>query len=87
MEEKKKTYETFDLLSPLTAKNTFSCVRAEGCVYETDEGKRLVDMNEMRVVLGQKNRNFESAMTAAINGITAPKGGIPENRLKLYRYF
>ena len=44
MEEEKKTYETFDLLSALTAKNTFSCVSAEGCVYETEDGKKLVDM-------------------------------------------
>lgn len=86
MSEAKKTYETFDLLSPLMAKQSISCVSADGCVYETNDGKKLVDMNEMRVVLGQKNKKFENALIEALEKITAPKGEIPEARLKLYRY-
>lgn len=86
MTEKEKMYEEFDLLSPLSCGKDISCIRADGAAYETKDGQTLVDFNEMRVVLGQGNKAFEKAMAQAMAGITAPKVGAPEVRLKLYRY-
>ena len=67
-------YSEFDLLSHLSGGESEVFLKGEGAVYETAAGRRLVDLNEMRVVLGQGNPAFESGMIQALRGVTAQKG-------------
>ena len=48
-------------------------VRARGASYFTADGREYVDLNEMRVVLGQENEAFIRALTDALHSVTAPK--------------
>lgn len=48
-------------------------VRASGASYFTADGREFVDLNEMRVVLGQENEAFIRALTDALHSVTAPK--------------
>ena len=47
-------------------------VRASGASYFTADGREFVDLNEMRVVLGQENEAFIRALTDALHSVTAP---------------
>mgnify|MGYP003223249455 CR=1 FL=1 len=42
-------------------------VRASGASYFTADGREFVDLNEMRVVLGQENEAFIRALTDALH--------------------
>lgn len=48
-------------------------VHASGASYFTADGREFVDLNEMRVVLGQENEAFIRALTDALHSVTAPK--------------
>lgn len=68
----------FDLLSPLRGgQERLDLTGGEGARYWTEDGRQVVDLNEMRVVLGQNNVRFQTAMAEAFHGFTAPKAGIP----------
>lgn len=84
----KKTGEekNFDFLAPLYSANMPKFVSGEGVAYYTADGKEYIDMNEMRVVLGQRNKEFEEAMLTALRGITAPKDDLTEAKQRLYQY-
>lgn len=63
-----------DLLAPLHPSDPLpTFVRASGASYFTADGREFVDLNEMRVVLGQGNEAFTQAVTDALHAITAPK--------------
>ena len=63
-----------DLLAPLHPSDPLPpFVRASGASYFTADGREFVDLNEMRVVLGQGNEAFTQAVTDALHAITAPK--------------
>ena len=63
-----------DLLAALHPSDPLpSFVRASGASYFTADGREFVDLNEMRVVLGQGNEAFTQAVTDALHAITAPK--------------
>lgn len=63
-----------DLLAPLHPSDPLPpFVRASGASYFTADGREFVDLNEMRVVLGQGNEVFTQAVTDALHAITAPK--------------
>ncbi len=63
-----------DLLAPLHPSDSLPpFVRASGASYFTADGREFVDLNEMRVVLGQGNEAFTRAVTDALRAITAPK--------------
>lgn len=79
-------YEEFDLLSPLSDRSDEVFLRGEGAVYEMADGRRLVDLNEMRVVLGQRNPAFESGMIQALRGVTTQRGAPSQAKLELYRH-
>lgn len=81
-----EVYKEFDLLSPLSEAHCPTFVHAEGAAYETEDGRTVVDLNEMRVVLGQGNAAFQSAMAQAMADITACKGGAPAAKLELCRH-
>ncbi|MBR2131176.1 MAG: aspartate aminotransferase family protein [Oscillospiraceae bacterium] len=75
----------YDLLAPLHAAPTLRFVRGEGASYFTEEGREYVDLNEIRLVLGQNNRKFHQVMVDALGDITTMRG---ENYAKaeLLRY-
>ena len=77
--------ENFDLLSPFSAAGR-GFVRAQGASYWTAGGREMVDLNEMRVVLGQNNQPFQQAMARALGEITAPKGDGSGAKTALLRY-
>lgn len=81
-----KEYQAFDLLSPLQTLRGPEVVRGDGAALTTAEGQELVDLNEMRVVLGQRNRAFLAAMSEAFSGYTAPKNGTSPAKARLLRY-
>lgn len=76
----------FDLLSPLQPKHLPPFVDGEGALLLDDEGHSWVDLNEMRVVLGQKNPGFARAMETAMQGYTAPKNGCSPSKKRLLEY-
>lgn len=82
-----KSYKEYDLLSPLGTADKDQYVRAEGAAFYDKDGKCFVDMNEMRVVLGQENKEFEAAMAEAFQGCTSLRGGMTDYKERLYRYF
>lgn len=63
----------FDLTAPVRAAAQHEFVSAQGVTYRTADGEEFVDLNEMRVVLGQGNAAFAQAITDALGGITAQK--------------
>ncbi|MBR2894935.1 MAG: aspartate aminotransferase family protein [Oscillospiraceae bacterium] len=69
----------YDMLAPIHAASTLHFVRGEGASYFTEDGKEYVDLNEIRLVLGQNNREFNQAMVDALGDITTMRG---ENRAK-----
>lgn len=79
-------YSEFDLLSHLSGGESEVFLKGEGAVYETAAGRRLVDLNEMRVVLGQGSPAFESGMIQALRGVTAQKGAPSAAKLELCRH-
>ena len=81
-----KDYQEFDLLSPLHASLEPEAVRGNGAALITAEGQELVDLNEMRVVLGQGNEAFTAAMSKAFSEFTAPKNGRSPAKERLLRY-
>lgn len=63
-----------DLLEPLHPTDPLPrFVRAEGASYYTVDGREYIDLNEMRVVLGQNNVPFKEAISRAYGDITAAK--------------
>ena len=53
----------FDLLAPLRDnQERLDLTGGEGARYWTEDGQQVVDLNEMRVVLGQNNARFQAAM-------------------------
>lgn len=76
----------FDFLALLHPVGMPEFVSGEGAAYYTADGKEYIDMNEMRVVLGQHNLEFESVMSIALGKITAPKDGEAWAKKRLYQY-
>ena len=67
--------EAFDLLSPLSMGHGHHAVSGSGALLTMENGETMVDLNEMRVVLGQQNTAFIQAMEQAVTGFSAPKDG------------
>lgn len=67
--------EAFDLLSPLSMGHGHHAVSGSCALLTMENGETMVDLNEMRVVLGQQNTAFIQAMEQAVTGFTAPKDG------------
>ena len=58
----------FDLLAPLRdGQEQPELTGGEGARYWTADGCSVVDLNEMRVVLGQNNAAFQEAMEKAFS--------------------
>ena len=64
----------YDMLNPLHSTSSLRFVRGEGASYYTDDGKEYVDLNEIRLVLGQNNHAFNQAMIDALCKITTMRG-------------
>lgn len=64
----------YDMLNPLHSTSSLRFVRGEGASYYTDDGKEYVDLNEIRLVLGQNNHAFNQAMIDALGKITTMRG-------------
>lgn len=77
---------TFDLLSPLRESGGPEIAGGAGAVLREKDGRTLVDLNEMRVVLGQKNEMFNAAMAEAFGRLTVQKNGTSPAKEKLLRY-
>ena len=57
-----ESIEEFDLLSPLSNGNSHRAIGGSGALLTMESGETTVDLNEMRVVLGQQNVAFNQAM-------------------------
>ncbi len=68
-----KEHKLHDLLNPLRTPDAPAFSRAEGAAYFAEDGSRAVELNEMRVVLGQRNRAFNRAMEAALEEVTSSR--------------
>ena len=79
------SYEEFNLLAPFDRRREDLFVRAEGAAYQTAGGRQVLDLNEMRVVLGQNNAAFQQRMAQALSEITAPKDGVSTAKEELFR--
>lgn len=74
----------FDLLAPLRdGQEQPELTGGEGARYWTADGCSVVDLNEMRVVLGQNNAAFQEAMEKAFSEFTAPKNGLSPTKTQL----
>ena len=74
----------FDLLAPLRdGQEQPELTGGEGARYWTADGRSVVDLNEMRVVLGQNNAAFQEAMEKAFSEFTAPKNGLSPAKTQL----
>ncbi|XCP84730.1 aspartate aminotransferase family protein [Roseburia hominis] len=82
-----KSYKEYDLLSPLKLTEADQYVRAEGAAFYDKDENCFVDMNEMRLVLGQGNKEFEAAMAEAFQGCTSLTGNMTCYKERLYQYF
>lgn len=79
-----KEEQEYDLLAPLGYHGP-EVTGGEGALLYTAQGQTLVDLNEMRVVLGQNNADFQQAMVRALKGVTAPKNGFSAAKGQLLR--
>lgn len=74
----------FDLLAPLRdGQKQPELTGGEGAHYWTTDGRSVIDLNEMRVVLGQNNTAFQAAMEKAFSEFTAPKNGVSPAKTQL----
>lgn len=80
------SYREFDLLYPLQKNESERYPYAEGAAFYTEDKKRVVDMNEMRIVLGQNNQRFIDAMDRALHENTTMTGNINGYKERLYQY-
>lgn len=78
--------ENFDLLSPLCSPVCPDITGGKGALLTDGKGHSWVDMNEMRVVLGQGNEAFIAAMGEALRGYTAPRNGMSPAKKRLMEY-
>ena len=77
----------FDLLAPLRDnQERLDLTGGEGARYWTEDGQQVVDLNEMRVVLGQNNARFQAAMAEAFHAFTAPKSGTSPAKTQLMEW-
>ena len=53
MHTMQENIEAFDLLSPLSMGHGHHAVSGSGALLTMENGETMVDLNEMRVVLGQ----------------------------------
>lgn len=81
-----KAYEEFDLLNSMRNKEESTYVSANGATFVKESGEHVIDMNEMRVVLGQNNEKFKQAVIRAMNDITSLKGKKNYAKERLYQY-
>lgn len=70
----KGEYLKFDLLSPLQHQEEAGYIAGDQAVYETEDGKQAIELNEMRIVLGQSNKPFLHAMEQAFREVTSARG-------------
>lgn len=75
-----------DMLEPIH-KESLVMVDASGVSLIDKAGKEYIDLNEMCLVLGQKNEDYISAVTKALQGITSSKDGSLLKKKELYSYF
>ncbi|MCF0150146.1 MAG: aminotransferase class III-fold pyridoxal phosphate-dependent enzyme [Firmicutes bacterium] len=75
----------YDLLAPVSNFNRRELVSSTGAAYTDREGNEYIDLNEMCIVLGQKNQGFSSAMKQALDGFTNHKTGFSSAKEDLYR--
>lgn len=68
-----KERNLLDLLEPLHARSAPVFTRGEGAAYLTEDGRQVVELNEMRVILGQNNRAFNRAIAAALEEATSSR--------------
>lgn len=68
-----KEHKLHDLLDPLRVSGAPAFSRAEGAAYFAEDGSRAVELNEMRVILGQCNRAFNRAVEAALEEVTSSR--------------
>lgn len=86
MHTMQENIEAFDLLSPLSMGHGHHAVSGSGALLTMENGETMVDLNEMRVVLGQQNTAFIQAMEQAVTGFTAPKDGRSGSKKRLLQY-
>jgi 4-aminobutyrate aminotransferase-like enzyme len=76
----------YDLLAPISKEEGIDFISASGAELVDAKGKRYIDMNEMCIVLGQKNDSYTKEMISALQGITSGKLGFSLSKEQLYRY-
>lgn len=75
-----------DMLAPIY-KDSPVMVDATGVSLIDETGKEYIDLNEMCLVLGQKNKDYINSITKALHGITSLKDGSMQKKKELYDYF
>ena len=78
-------YREYDILSPI-AKEGIAVADAKGDTFYLTDGSCKVDMDEMRVVLGQKNESFEQAIVKALRNNTTLRQSENSAQERLYEY-
>lgn len=81
-----KDYEAYDLLFTLQGKKDACCLDAAGAELICENGGRLLELNEMRLVLGQKNQAFQDAMKTALDGVSTTTCVKNHYKDRLYQY-
>lgn len=75
-----------DMLAPIH-KESPVMVDAAGVSLIDETGKEYIDLNEMCLVLGQKNKDYINAVTKTFQGITSSKDGLMQKKKELFDYF
>lgn len=86
VEHKIISMSQYDLLAPITDQRRNNFSKAEGAEFLNEHGERIIDLNEMCIVLGQDNKDYIKAMTEALCGITSGKQGFSKAKERLYEY-
>lgn len=80
-----KDYRKYDILSPIKGKET-EYVDARKDMFYLADGTYKVDMDEMRVVLGQNNEEFNKAIADALCKNTTLRRNSVSVQERLYQY-
>lgn len=78
--------DKYNLLKSITPTSTFDIIDANGIELYASNGKTYYDLNEISIVLGQKNQHFADRVSARLYGITSMKSGNSFDKKKFYQY-
>ena len=75
-----------NILKSITPTSSLDIIDANGIELFASDGKIYYDLNEISMVLGQKNQHFADRISACLYGVTSMKSGNSPNKQKFYQY-